>query len=348
LPGIGRASFLKLVTAYGSPREAWTQTDGAWIAGGYVRTGFHSVGRRDPAVAWARQQIDALDKSDWSLILLGTEQYPAALTQLHHPPPFLFARGTGFGDPAIGIVGGRRATPYGLKVTRQFAADLAAAGVTVVSGFARGIDTAAHQSALEAGGKTVAIWGCGPDIVYPAENRSLVDRVAESGMLITEFPFGTPPENHNFPIRNRLIAALSDGVLVSQARSRSGALLTARHAIEQNKDVFVIPGEVGDQQFVGSHELLKEGARLVTDAADILADLGLRQVAPRSTPAVKLPSMSDLERRVYDQVGGSPCHIDRLAISLGLPVGECARVLVTLELKGLIQQTPGNMISRLV
>ncbi|HUU46202.1 MAG TPA: DNA-processing protein DprA [Acidobacteriota bacterium] len=348
LPGIGRVAFLKIVQAYGSPKAAWDHSDSDWKNEGVVRTGFDSSGTRDSALAWAEEQIAALTRSEWSLVPIGDPRYPQPLTVLTHPPPFLFLRGTVPDAPALAVVGARQATEYGARMTREIVAVLAAAGLTIVSGFARGIDTIAHTAALEAGAPTVAVWGCGPDILYPTENRALVDRIAAQGLLVTEFPFGTAPEPHNFPIRNRLIAGLADGVLVMQARKKSGALLTARHAVEQGKNVYAIPGELGHPQYVGSHELLKEGARIITSADDILADYDLAPAPRPSGPPPRLPALTDIEHKVFTGLGGSPCHIDRLAVSLGVSAGECARVLVLLELKGLVRRSAGNMISRAI
>jgi DNA processing protein len=270
------------------------------------------------------------------------------LGSLHHPPPFLFVLGIIPPGPSIAVVGSRQSTTYGLSATRQLAGDLAAAGIVIVSGFARGIDTAAHTAALDAGGQTLAIWGSGPDIVYPRENDKLVERVAANGGILTEFPFGTPPEPQNFPVRNRLIAGMSSGVLVTQAQSRSGALLTAQHALEQGKDVYAVPGDIGRPQFVGANELIKSGARIVTDAADILADFGIgkRARATSNAPVLPPPNLNPLEKRVWEGIGGSPCHFDRLAVSLSMTAQECAAVLVLLELKGVVKQSAGKMFTR--
>lgn len=349
LPGVGRATFLKLIGAYRTPRAAWEQGDAEWQVAGLVRKSIDTQQFRAEALGWAKGQIDALAKSNWSLIVFGDGRFPSSLTTLHYPPPFFFLLGRLQPAPAVAVVGSRQATDYGVRATRQIAGDLAAAGVTIISGFARGIDTVAHTAALEANGTTVAVWGSGPDIVYPAENAKLVGRIAERGGIVTEFPFGAPPEPANFPVRNRLIAGLADGVLVAQARRRSGALLTAQHALEQGKEVYAIPGEIGQEQFVGTHELLKQGARIVTSADDILGAFQMAPASPRpsaTATARPLPPLTDIERRVYDAIGGSPCHVDRLAVSLHMSVGECVRVLTLLELKGLIHKKAGNLIVR--
>ncbi|HEX9751251.1 MAG TPA: DNA-processing protein DprA [candidate division Zixibacteria bacterium] len=347
LPGMGRISFLKLIGVYHSARAAWDEIDSSWIASGAVRSTFDSSGSRSTALAWGKDQIDKLAKSNWTMTALGDPRYPASISSITHPPPYLFVRGQCETDRALGVVGSRSATEYGVRITRQLVGEIAAAGIVIVSGFAQGIDTVAHTTALEASGQTIAVWGCGPDVIYPSENRALAERIVAQGMLVTEFPFGAAPERHHFPIRNRLIAALSDGVLVTQARARSGALLTAEHAVEQGKNVYAIPGEIGRDQFVGSHELLKQGARIVTSADDILSDFELsRAPGINKRATMPMPTLTDIEKRVYDGLGTSACPIDRLAVSLNLPAGECARVLVGLELKGVITRSAGGVVAR--
>lgn len=346
LPGVGRLTYLKLLKTYESPRAAFAQSDEDWRRDGTVRKNFDSSSHRERALSWAHDQVETLTKSAWSLIVIGDPRFPQPLMALRHPPPFLFTWGTAVKTPALAVVGARQMTDYGVRVTRDIVSDLAAAGVTIVSGFASGIDTVAHKAALDAGGMTVAVWGSGPDIMYPSENKDLAARIAAHGMILTEFPFGSPPEAHHFPIRNRLIAGLAEGVLVTQARRRSGALLTAYYALEQGKNVYAVPAEVGNLQYVGSNKLLKEGAHLVTEADDILANFHLASVSRTEAPVLPLPPLTDVERRLYEGLGGSPCHIDRLSVSLGMSAGECAGVVVSLELKGLIRQAAGGFISR--
>jgi len=349
LPGVGRVTFLKLIQAYRSPKAAWERTDTEWREAGVSRGPIETHAFRSEALAWAKHQVDTLAKSAWSLVVFGDSRFPPSLTTLRYAPPFFFLRGELPDAPAIAVVGARQATEYGIRAAQMIVGDLARAGVAIVSGFARGIDTVAHSEALSAGGITVAVWGSGPDVVYPPENKKLVEPIVERGAILTEFPFGVPPDRHNFPVRNRLIAGLAAGVLVVQARRQSGALLTAQHALEQGKDVYAIPSEIGREQFGGTLELLKQGARIVTSADDILGTLGIASAPPLTASARDeqrpLPLLTDIERRVYDGLGGTPCHIDRLAVSLRLSVGECARVLTTLELKGLIKKSAGNLIS---
>ncbi|MEW5701483.1 MAG: DNA-processing protein DprA [Candidatus Zixiibacteriota bacterium] len=347
LPGVGRATFLKLIAAYKSPKLAWQHNDSDWRETGIFRRPVQTESSRSDALVWAKIQVDQLAKSPWSLIVFGDSRYPESLTRLRYAPPYFFLLGAVPDAPAVAVVGARQATEYGVRATRMIVGQLAAAGITIVSGFARGIDTVAHTAALEANGSTIAIWGAGPDTVYPPENKKLVEPVIQRGAVLTEFPFGTPPDAHNFPIRNRLIAGLSQGVLIVQAGRRSGALLTAQHALDQGKEVYAIPSEIGQEQFGGTLELLKQGARLVTSADDILSGFRIMRSETSAAPLPRpLPPLTEIERQVYDGLGGSACHIDRLAVSLRLSVGECARVLTLLELKGLVKKSAGNLVSR--
>jgi len=350
LPGVGRATFLRLLEAYQTPQAAWQAADSEWHGAKLIRAGVETDTHRAAALQWAEKQVETLEKSDWSLLVYGGDGYPPSLAALNDPPPYLFVRGQIPDQPMIAVVGSRKCTSYGITATEQIAADLAAHGVCVVSGFARGIDTAAHKAALGAGGTTVAVWGCGPDVVYPRENKALVAEVARHGAIVTEFAFGAPPEARNFPVRNRVIAGLSYGVLVAQAQSRSGALLTAQHALDQGKDVYAIPGEIGRAHSAGTNELLKSGAKLVTSADDILSDLGVKTIPSRSASrrqqSVPMPPLTPVEARLWEGLGGSPCHLDRLAVSLKMSAAECAAVLVTLQLKGVVKQEAGNMFSR--
>lgn len=353
LPGVGRATFLRIIEKFQSPREAWFHADSEWNDAEVSRSKLDTHTHRGEALEWSKKQIEQLQQSRWSMVVYGGANFPTCLSTLRYPPPYLFVLGDFPEPPSLAIVGSRKVTEYGARVTREIAEDLAAAGLTIVSGFARGIDTIAHKAAIAMNGKTIAVWGTGPDEVYPEENKELVEEVAANGCIVTEFPFGLAPDAANFPVRNRLIAGLSDGVLVAQARRKSGALLTAEHALEQGKEIFAIPGEIGQESFVGTHGLLKQGARIVTCADDILNVFQMAR-SPRAsrdseraaTPAMPMPPMNEIERRVYDGLGTTACHIDRLAVSLRLSVGETARVLTMLELKGLVTKQAGNLIAR--
>lgn len=243
---------------------------------------------------------------------------------------------------SIGIVGSRNATSYGRSVTERIAGELAEAGFTIVSGMARGVDTIAHSAALRVGGRTVAVMGSGIDIVYPPENKGLFERIKRSGYVVTEFPLGTPPNRENFPRRNRLISGLSLGVVVVEATEGSGALITARAALEQNREVFAIPGNINSPNSRGTNELIKRGAKLIQSSDDIIEELApqLRGFfRPRKEDPVK---MTEEEKEVCGKLSREPRHIDEIMRDSRLPIQKMLSLLLGLELKGIVGQTEGK------
>lgn len=272
--------------------------------------------------------------------------YPAALRTIADPPSPLYVRGTLVdGDArAVAIVGARAASHYGTGVARRLASELVRCGVTVVSGLARGIDAAAHIGALEAGGRTIAVLGCGVDVVYPPEHRALMAEVIAHGAVLSEHPPGTPPLRHHFPARNRIISGLSLGVVVVEGREDSGALITASAAADQGREVFAVPGPIVDARSRAPHLLLQEGAKLVTRVEEILEELHLSAPSPRAVAAAV--RLEPWEERVYAQVDLTPQHIDHLARQAGVPVAQAARALVSLECRGLVEALPGQRYAR--
>ncbi len=271
--------------------------------------------------------------------------YPAALRTIPDPPARLYVRGhlPGDGAAAVAVVGARRATAYGVAVARRLAADLARCGVAVVSGLARGIDAAAHEGALDAGGRTVAVLGCGPDVVYPPEHASLMARVIDAGAVLSEYPPGTPPLRHHFPRRNRLISGLSLGVVIVEGREDSGALITADCALEQGREVFAVPGPVTSATSALPHRLVQQGAKLVRGVEDILDELRLPVRPPPAPPAVAL---AGAEAAVYAVLTLEPQSLDILVLRSSLPVAEVSRALVALELAGMARALPGQRYVR--
>lgn len=269
------------------------------------------------------------------VLALPDPDYPKQLRQVPAPPPVIYVKGTlGPADErAVGIVGTRRATPYGREVTTEVASGLAAAGVTVVSGLARGIDAVAHQAALDVGGRTIAVLGCGPDVVYPSEHRHLAARIEAQGCLLSEYPPGRQPEAQFFPARNRIISGLSLGIVIAEAPERSGALITADFAADHGRDVFVIPGSVLATAAAGGMRLLRDGARPVRSADDVLDDLGLSRGAEVRAVQAELTVGAD-ERRVLDALTREPQHVDDIAALTGLPSSAVSSSLLMLELKG--------------
>ena len=283
------------------------------------------------------------------LTTLVDTDYPPLLRQIASPPAILFLLGKMRLDMAcVAIVGPRKASRYGLEVARKLAHGLVRAGVCVVSGLAAGVDAAAHRAALDAGGSTIAVLGCGADVVYPAENAALYRKIRQQGVVVSEFPLGARPEAGSFPRRNRIISGLSVGVVVVEAPEKSGSLITAACATEQNREVFAVPGEALSGRNAGCHRLLRDGARIVETADDILGELqqwgfGRTQLDVPQEPAVPL---SARERQVLESLGPDPRHIDQLAQAADLPAADLLGVLLELELNGLAVQFPGKQFVR--
>ena len=288
-----------------------------------------------------------LDDSSHHLIAWDDTDYPRALLDLGHAPPVVFYLGDRrlLNRPALAIVGSRNATPQGRATARAFAHALADAGLTIVSGLALGVDAAAHEGALGTAASTLAITGTGPDRVYPARNRDLARRIAEAGGIVTEFLPGTPPRKEHFPRRNRLISGLARGVLVVEATLSSGSLITARWAGEQGRDVFAIPGSIHSPFARGCHKLIRDGAKLVETADDVLVELGLGE-SGASTPRAPLALASVDQVWLLSSLGYDPVTIDALVARAGKPADVIAAGLVRLELDGLVTALPGGLWQR--
>lgn len=294
---------------------------------------------------WVEREIELIEEKGARVITYDDHDYPAPLKEICDPPCLLYAKGGGYdaSRPAVAVVGTRHPTHYGLKMSEVLARDLSSMGVAVVSGMARGCDTAAHKGALSSGGMTVAVLGTGVDVPYPRENKRLYEEIAEKGLVITELPMSTPPAPYNFPKRNRVISGLSAGVVVVEAPLRSGALMTARLALEYNREVLSVPGQATSYKSAGTNRLLKEGAFLVESAGDVMAALSLVYAPLKSEDA---PELNDEERLMWKALGEVPLHIDAIAQSAGVPVMKASATLMEMELKGLVRQQPGKRFSR--
>ncbi len=342
--GIGPVRFQRLLQVCGGPREAWHASDFALANAGLERRTADSLNtlRRTitPEAIGGQLQVQHIQ----ALTLLD-EAYPANLRLIADPPPVLFVRGEicPSDERAVAVVGTRRATAYGHSVTQRLASDLAAAGVTVVSGLAKGVDTVAHRATIDAGGRTLAVLGNGLDQVYPPQNAKLAERVSGAGALVSEFPPGTPPDAVNFPRRNRIISGLSRATLIVEAPAHSGALITADFALEQGRDVLVVPGSILSPTSVGPNDLLKQGATPVTGVQDILEALGEPGM---HSVARGMPQLPDQESSVWEALGRDPRHVDELARSLGERAGEISAVLAILELKGLARHVGSMLYTR--
>jgi DNA processing protein len=295
-------------------------------------------------------ELDLLAHKHYRITTQADPDYPQLLREIPDPPPFFYVSGRlNSSALKIAVVGSRNATQYGLTTTKNLCADLAALGITIVSGMARGIDTAAHQGAMAGGGKTIAVLGSGLERIYPAENTKLFHRISQNGAVVSEFDLLTEPEGHNFPRRNRIISGMSLGTVVVEATKKSGSLITARLAAEQNREVFAVPGSIQSFKSTGTHTLIKQGAKLVEHAQDIIEELApyfenkeCPGMAPFTETHESPPSLSADELRVYKALEPYPIHIDKLVRKISMEPGQLSGILLSLELNGMIQQLPGK------
>lgn len=336
VPHIGPARIDRLLARFGSLRVAWSAPSHELRAVLEPRPLAELLAMR--AHVEPHREIERMAQQGMRITHPGHAAYPRLLAEISGRPSVLYYRGSLHQTDAksVAIVGTRRATAYGRQAAARIAAELAQAGLTVISGLARGVDAVAHRAALEAGGRTIGVLGSGPDVIYPSEHRHLAEEIVANGAVVSELPPGAKPDAQNFPARNRIISGMSLGVTVIEAPLRSGALITATFAADQGREVFVIPGSVFAAASEGTNALLRDGARLVRDGADILADLSLSPADMSSTPPVQLP-LDESELRLLAAVGDEARHIDELAETAGLRASEAGARLMTLELKGLIR-----------
>jgi DNA processing protein len=335
-----------LVERFGGPGAVLAAAPDVLAGAGLAPAVAAEIGR---AVGRARAEAEAIAAAGARLLAWGDAGYPARLREIAEPPLVLVVRGEiGADEPAVAVVGARRASEYGRRVAEELAAGLAQAGLTVVSGLATGIDAAAHRATLAAGGRTVAVLGTGIDQVYPRWHRELAAAVAAQGALVTELPCGAPPLAFHFPRRNRLISGLALGTVVVEAAEQSGSLITARYALEQGREVFAVPGPVGVAAHRGPHRLIQEGAKLVTCAEDVLAEIAPQLVArlgARRAEAAEA-NLTAAERRVLDALGAESRHVDEVIRRVTVPAGTTLETLLALELRGLVRQLPGKRFRR--
>ena len=349
--GVGPIRFQRLLQVCGSAEAAWRASDLELHAAGLEHRTIANLKRLRQKTSVA-STFENLARLGITTLTLLDDSYPPALREIADPPPVLFVRGclTDRDSQAVAMVGTREATSYGRAVAAQLAHGLSKAGVTVVSGLARGVDTAAHRAAIESGGRTLAVLGNGLDQVYPAENRTLASHILEreQGALISEFAPGVPPDAVNFPRRNRIIAGLSRVVVIVEADLRSGALITADFALEQGREVMTVPGSILSRLSAGTNDLLKQGATAVTCVDDILNQLDpLGASIPSADPplahGLRSDKLSPQEKSVWDALDGDPRHVDELARLLSCGAGDVSASLAMLELQGLARQV-GTMV----
>lgn len=344
IPGVGCGRFGKLLRAFGTVAQVRLAaiTDLASV-NGISRTLAEVIGTRfdeDRAVRIAGQ----VDHLGWASLFPDDDAYPPRLAAITSPPPLLFSRGVPAlpDDQMIAVVGTRHPTEEGRRWAHSLAKRLAADGLVVVSGMADGIDTAAHWGALAGGGRTVAIWGCSLDHVYPVTNKKLAAEIISSGAVYSEYLPGTRPDRAFFPERNRIISGFSMGVVVVEAGRKSGALITASHALDQNREVFAVPGSPGVGTSVGSNELIKKGASLITSVDDIYRELPTLKGEVVARQFNALPDLTESERRILELITANPVQIDQLSRTAQIPIHEITQYLLALELKGVVRELSGK------
>jgi len=358
---VGPTTFAKLIKHFGSADRALgaSVSELAKIDGVGFKTAEQITATRGKFDVTA--ELELAEKLDIWIINIDDKRYPPALKQIYDPPPVLYIKGSLSREDnlAISMVGSRRCSLYGQEQASRLAHFLSSAGFTICSGMARGIDTAAHQGALSAGGRTIAVQGCGLENIYPPENKKLFELIAESGACISELPLGYEPLSENFPPRNRIIAGLSLGTIVVEAGFRSGALITARAALENNREVMAVPGKIDSPLSRGAHQLIKQGAKLIESVEDVMEALGyigeqledhVSTAAEKAAKSIETPlfdikelKLSGPEKTIYECLKKEPSHIEEIIADTDLAAGSVNAGLVSLRLKGLIKQLPGSL-----
>jgi len=339
--GIGSVRFKALLDAFGNAESAWNASPEAWANVGISQKIVESFQRVRKGVSldqiWDRVQSLGVEMLTWD-----DNGYPRHLKEIDQPPPVLYVRGSMIAEDewAVAIVGTRRVTAYGRQVTEETATSLAHNGVTIISGLARGVDSIAHQAAISAGGRTLAVLGNGVDIIYPPENRILATQIMENGALVSDYALGTQPDGINFPPRNRIISGLSLAVIIVEAGLTSGALITASFAAEQGRDVFAVPGNINAPQSQGTNLLIRDGAQPLLNPQDVLEALNLTMVTEHRAVRVALPS-DPTEAHLYQLLSREPKHVDEIRSQADMPIETVSATLAMMELKGMVRQVGG-------
>jgi DNA processing protein len=339
--GIGAVRLRALLDHFGDLSLAWDAPADALLASGLNA-------RLVEKLIQIRSQVDlektweGIEKQGIRVLTWLDSDYPERLKEIDQSPPVLYIRGTFVPEDAtaVAIVGTRRVTAYGRQVADELAASLGRNGVTVISGMARGTDAVAHQSVIKAGGRTVAVLGCGVDRIYPPENRQLAEQIMAHGCMLSDYPVGTVPEGSNFPPRNRIISGLSLATVVIEAGEESGALITASFAAEQGREIFAVPGGIYAPQSKGTNRLIQQGATPLLVVQDVLEALNLAMVSQQNTARRVLPADA-LEASIYQALGSDPLHVDEICVQLNQPIEKLSAALAMMELKGMVRQVGG-------
>jgi DNA processing protein len=345
IPGIGRVRLSRLEQHFGKLERAWQASSTELETAGLDNRSIESVISNRSKIS-LDDEMEKLERYKVTVLTIKDEAYPFRLKEIYEPPTVIYVRGslTPEDDWSLAVVGTRRPTFYGREVSEQIAGDLARNRITIISGLAKGIDATAHRAALDSGGRSIAVFGCGLDIVYPREHVQLARQIMENGALLSEFPLGTTPRRENFPLRNRIMSGLSLGVLVVEAREVSGALITAGHALEQNREVFAVPGSVLSAASRGTNRLIQDGAKLVSEANDILEELNLT-MAVQQIEVKELVPATEIESiilQILRNLSPEPTHIDEVGHQSRLPIATVSSALSMMELKGMVKQV-GSM-----
>jgi len=388
IQGVGLKTVQVLRDVFGTAEQALRATPNELAKVDGLSPAMREVLTHKPVLYPIERELELIETYGCEVLTLYDETYPTLLKKIDTPPLILYVRGelTREDSLSISLVGSRNARDYGRKVSYRLSYQLAQRGLTVVSGFAKGIDTSAHRGALEAGGRTIAVMGNGLSFIYPAINRALVEKIEASGALISEFPIGVKPKPRNFPRRNRIISGLTLGTVVVEASNRSGALITARLAGEQGREVFAVPGEIFSELSRGTHKLINDGAKLISTVDDLLNELpqhALNQIQSATSPSpapdidtessqepsvektiskrgpiqspagvqqsvqnLPPPDLTPDEKTVFEAIEVPSSHIDMIVRETQLPIGQVSSVLLMLELKGVVQQLPGKQFAK--
>jgi DNA processing protein len=344
IPSIGPAKMRKLIAAFGSPEAVLDASSSQLVMVEGIEKKTAMKINKGPDDQFVKEQIEKLREHDVTLFSYWDENYPELLKRIYDPPAFLFFKGNmdAFEKAAVGIVGARIPSSYGKVITERFAEDLCRQGITIVSGFARGVDTIAHKTVLKNDGVTIAVLGNGLDWIYPSENKTFIDQMYKKGAIISEYAMGAKPDAANFPKRNRIISGLSLGVVLTEAGAKSGALITALYALEQNREVFAVPGNITSGKSVGTNRLIKEGAKLTIGVNDILEELNIN-IGEIKKESKKIPKLSGLDKIIYELLSETPMHIDNITYRVGASPADALTALLTLELMGVVRQLAGKM-----
>lgn len=349
--GIGRITYHKLINYFGTPENVFCASDkelmNVYDIGGKIAHSIKSFKLKENT----EEELEKIEKCGCNVYTVNDKEYPPNLRAIPDPPPVIYVKGSLIKDDtiAVAIVGSRMPTTYGKLTAENISNKLAKMGVTIVSGMARGIDSIAHKSAIASKGRTIAVLGCGLNVIYPPENFKLMNEITGHGAVISEFPMSAKPNKMNFPQRNRAISGLSLGTVVIEAAENSGSLITAMHALEQGREVFAVPGNINSAKSRGTNCLIKRGAKLVEDAEDIIEEFPdevRSYLKPIEKPKGEDDTLPSDEKLIFSLIDDESIHIDRIIEQSNLPAGVVSGILVKLELKGLIKQLSGKMFVR--